>query len=111
MTAIYTISIPEFQPGNRLYLVLKTCTGSIIMHHIDFENNCLPKNRVLSRLCAAAARAKISDPRVPQNLGPQEVLNFWSKQIKADFQNQLKVSKIENVANDPSNQQAICYLI
>jgi hypothetical protein len=40
-------------------------------------------------LRAAAARAEISDPRVPQNLGQQEVWNFWSKAIKADFQKQL----------------------
>jgi hypothetical protein len=37
----------------------------------------------------------------------QEDLNFWSKQIKADFQNQLKVFKIENVANEPGNQQQL----
>jgi hypothetical protein len=81
MTAMYTISIPEFKPGNRLYPVLKICTASIIMHHVDFESNCLPQKRVSSTLRAAAARAEISDPRVPQNLGPQEVLNFGSKTI------------------------------
>jgi hypothetical protein len=86
MTAIYcTVSILEFKPDNRLYPVLKICTASIIMHHIDFKIDCLPQNRVSSMLRAAAARAKISDPRVPQNLGPQAVLDFWSKQIHSDF--------------------------
>jgi hypothetical protein len=66
------------------------------MHHIYFEINCLPQNRVSSTLRAAAARAKISDPRVPQNLGPQAVLDFWSKQIHSDFQNQLNMLKIES---------------
>jgi hypothetical protein len=77
MTAMYTVSIPEFKPGNRLYPVLKICMASIIMH-IDFEIDCLPQNRASSMLHAAAARAKISDPRVPQNMGPQAVLDFWS---------------------------------
>jgi hypothetical protein len=76
MTAMYTVSIPEFKLGNRLYPVLKICTASIIMHHIDFQINCLPQSRVLSMLRAGTARAKISDPRVPQNLGSQAVLDF-----------------------------------
>ena len=59
----------------------------------------------------AAARVKISDPRVPQNLGSQEVLNYWSKLIKADFQNQLQVSKIESVANETGNQQQLCNML
>ena len=50
MTAMYTVSIPEFQLGNRLYPILKICTASIIMHHIDFERDCLPQNRVSSVL-------------------------------------------------------------
>ena len=50
MTAMYTVSIPEFQLGNRLYPILKICTASIIMHHIDFERDCLPQNRVSSML-------------------------------------------------------------
>jgi hypothetical protein len=77
------------------------------MHHIDFEIDCLPQNRVSSMLRAAAARSKISDPRVPQHLGPQLVLDFWSKQIHSDFQNQLNMSKIESCfLNEPaSNQQ------
>jgi hypothetical protein len=58
MTAMYTVSIPEFQPGNRLYPILKICMVSIIMHHIDFERDCLPQNRVSSMLQNAAARAK-----------------------------------------------------
>jgi hypothetical protein len=111
MAAIYTVSMPEFQLGNRLYPVLKICTASIIMHHIDFESDCLPQYRVSSSLRAAAARGKIRDPRVPQNLGPQEVLSFWSKQIKADFHNQLQVLKIESVANDPGNQQQLCNML
>jgi hypothetical protein len=111
MTAMYTVSIPEFQPGNRLYPILKICTASIIMHHIDFERDCLPQNRVSSMLRNAAARAKISDPRVPHNLGSQEVLNYWSKLIKADFQNQHQVSKIESVANETGNQQQLCNML
>ena len=111
MTAMYTVSIPEFQPGNRLYPILKICMVSIIMHHIDFERDCLPQKRVSSMLRNAAARAKISDPRVPQKLGLQEVLNYWSKQIKADFQNQLEVSKIESVANETGNQQQLCNML
>ena len=81
------------------------------MHHIDFERDCLPQNRVSSMLRNAAARAKISDPRVPQNLGSQEVLNYWSKLIKTDFQNQLQVSKIESVANETGNQQQLCNML
>jgi hypothetical protein len=74
------------------------------MHHIDFEINCLPQNRVSSMLHAATARAKISNPRVPQNLGPQAVLDFWSKQINSEFQHQLYMSKIESdVVNEPTN--------
>jgi len=112
MTAMYTVSIPEFQPGNRLYPILKICAASIIMHHIDFERDCLPQNRVSSMLRNAAARAKISDPRVPHNLGSQEVLKYWSKLIKADFQNQLQVSKIESVANETGNhQQLMCNML
>jgi hypothetical protein len=111
MTAMYTVSIPEFQPGNRLYPILKICTASIIMHHIDIERDCLPQNSVSSMLQNAAARAKISDPRVPQNSGSQEVLNYWSKQIKADFHNQLEVSKIESVANETGNQQQLCNML
>ena len=113
MTAMYTVSIPECQLGNRLYQILKMSTASIIMHHIDFERDCLPQNRVSSMLVLgnAAARANISDPRVPQNLGLQEVLNYWSKLIKADFQNQLQVSKIESVANETGNQQQLCNML
>jgi hypothetical protein len=111
MTAMYTVSIPEFQPGNRLHPVLKICTASIIMHHVDFESDCLPQNRVLSTLSAVAARAEISDPRVPQNLGPQEVLNFWSKTIKADFQNQFNASKVESLESKPGNQQLLCNMV
>ncbi len=110
MTAMYTVSIPECQLGNRLY-ILKIYTASIIMHHIDFERDCLPQNRVSSMLRNAAARAKISDPRLPQNLGSQAVLNYWSKLIKADFQNQLQVSKIESVANETGNQQQLCNIL
>ncbi len=55
MTTMYTVSIPDFQPGNRLYPVLKICMASVIMHHVDFESDCLPQNRVSSTLCAAAA--------------------------------------------------------
>jgi hypothetical protein len=66
MTAMYTVSFLEFKPGNRLYLVLKICTASIIMHHIDFEINCLPQNRVSSTLRAAAARAKIVIQEYPK---------------------------------------------
>ena len=111
MTAMYTVSIPEFQLGNRLYPILKICMASIIMHHIDFERDCLSQNRVSSMMWNAAARVKISDPRVPQNLGSQEVLNYWSKLIKADFQNQLQVSKIESVANETGNQQQLCNML
>ena len=81
------------------------------MHHIDFERDCLPQYRVSSILQNATARAKISDPRVPHNLGSQEVLNYWSKLIKADFQNQLQVSKIESVANETGNQQQLCNML
>ena len=84
---------------------------SIIMHHMDFESNCLPQNRVSSTLRAAAARAEISDPRVPQNLGPQEVLNSLSKTIKADFQNQLNASKVERLGSKPGNQQLLCNMV
>jgi hypothetical protein len=35
MTAMYTVSIPEFKLGN-IYPVLKICMASIIIHHIDF---------------------------------------------------------------------------
>ena len=59
----------------------------------------------------AAARANISDPRVPQNLGLQEVLNYWIKLIKADFQNQRQVSKIVSVANETGNQQQLCNML
>jgi hypothetical protein len=76
MTGMFTVSIPEFQFGNRLYPVLKICSLSVIMHHIDFKNDCLPQNKVPSMLHAAVARAKFSDPRVLLNLGPQEVLNL-----------------------------------
>jgi hypothetical protein len=44
-------------------------------------------------------------------LGSQEVLNYWSKLIKADFQNQLQVSKIESVANETGNQQQLCNML
>jgi len=111
MTAMYTVSIPEFQTGNQFYPILKICTASIIMRHINFERDCLPQNRVSSMFRNAAARAKISDPIVPHNLGSQEVLNYWSKLIKADFQNQLQVSKIESVANETGNQQQLCNML
>ena len=64
-----------------------------------------------SMLRNAAEMAKISDLRVLQNLGSQEVLNYWSKLIKADFQNQLQVSKIESVANETGNQQQLCNML
>jgi hypothetical protein len=44
-------------------------------------------------------------------LGSQEVLNYWSKLIKADFQNQHQVSKIESVANETGNQQQLCNML
>jgi hypothetical protein len=111
MAEIYTVSVPEFQPSNRLYPVLKIWFESIIVHHIDFERECLPQNRVSALLHSAAARAKICDPGVPHNLGSQEVLNFWSKEIKADFHSHLQVSKIESIANDPGNQQQLCNML
>jgi hypothetical protein len=65
------------------------------------NKKCLLTRSLLLYLGNAAARAKISDPRVPQNLGSQE----------ADFQNQLQVSKIESVANETGNQQQLCNML
>ena len=38
-------------------------------------------------------------------------MNYWSKLIKADFQNQLQVSKIESVSNETGNQQQLCNML
>jgi hypothetical protein len=44
-------------------------------------------------------------------LGSQEVLNYWSRQIKADIQNQLQVLRVESVVNEPDNQQQLCNML
>jgi hypothetical protein len=66
---LFSVNVPAFDKGDRLRVVLRTCTASLIMHHRQLARK-FPCNAISSHLYKSAS----------------DVLDEWSKLVEADFQ-------------------------
>lgn len=71
--------------GGKNYIVVMTCTASAIMYHKEVVAKFGRYNAVVKLVLAAADRAKVTDPRLPE-AQPETVIKHWCDMIKKDYE-------------------------
>lgn len=84
---LFRISIPEFQEGGALRIVVKVAAAAMIAHYNQVQADFGPDNAICSCLEKAARNANIKDPQLP-NASPELVLAKWSEIVLDDFKEQ-----------------------
>jgi hypothetical protein len=93
VSAMFSISIPDFQDGGRLRNVTEQFAASLIMHHNDALQDCGQSNKVPSELIERALKANVSYAGKP-GLTAAEIVMQYSLDIKQQFKADLLASKV-----------------
>ena len=103
---MFTVSIKDFQPGHKHYIILVTCALSLIRHYQDIISECGVSNFITSQLFTAAKNAKITDGESlynPYSNSTAAVIERWSSLMKEDISRRQKVKDAEALKSDHTN--------
>ena len=106
---MFTVSIEDFQPGHKHYIILVTCALSLIRHYQDIISECGPGNFITSQLFMHAKNARITDGGSPYNpyTNTAIVIERWSSLIKEDIRCRQKVKDAEALKSDHTNSTLV----
>jgi hypothetical protein len=76
MSKVFVVSVPAFMMHGHLYIVLRTCTASLIMYHQMVTQELGGSNAVATKLRNSARSAAIADSCFP-NMSPESLLDEW----------------------------------
>ena len=81
MGALYTISVPFFQPGGKLRDLLEVATATLIMHYPEVRRKYTTQDMLVTKMLQSGLAAKLSGTAI----GVDKKLKEWALIIQKDY--------------------------
>ena len=99
MGSMFTVSIEDFSPGGKHYIILVTCALSLIRHYRDIIKDCGAANVVTRKLVSHASNINIRHLGNPY-LKPAGVIELWCDLINDDISKRKEIKDAEALKDD-----------